>query len=59
MLLSSDKMKIFYTEHDFQVEHGNLRVQLEIPCRENRTILNKCNLKKIEMYTGYMSGDYI
>ena len=29
-LPSSDEMKMFYTEHDFQVDLENLRVQLEI-----------------------------
>ena len=29
---SSDEMKMFYTEHDFQVD-------LEISCRENTTLL--------------------
>ena len=36
-LLSSNEMKMFSTEHDFQVEPENLRVQLEISCRENGT----------------------
>ena len=27
---SSDEMEMFYTEHDFQVDLENLRVQLEI-----------------------------
>ena len=36
-LPSSDEMKMFYTEHDFQVELENLRVELEISCRENGT----------------------
>ena len=34
-LPSSDEMKMFYAEHDFQVDLENLRVQLEISCREN------------------------
>ena len=34
-LPSSDEMKMFYTEHYFQVDLENLRVQLEISCREN------------------------
>ena len=37
-LPSSDEMEMFYTEHDFQVDLENLRVQLEISCRENTTI---------------------
>ena len=36
-LPSSNEMKMFYTEHDFQVEPENLRVQPEISCRENGT----------------------
>ena len=36
---SSDEMKMFYTEHDFQVDLEKLRVQLEISCRENTTII--------------------
>ena len=36
-LPSSDEMEMFYTEHDFQVDLENLRVQLEISCRENTT----------------------
>ena len=39
-LPSSDKMKMFYTEHDFQVDLENLRVQLEISCRENTTLVH-------------------
>ena len=39
-LPSSDEMKIFYTEHDFQVDLENLRVQLEISCRENTTLIH-------------------
>ena len=31
-------MEMFYTEHDFQVDLENLRVQLEISCRENTTL---------------------
>ena len=38
-LSSSDEIKMFYTEHDFQVDLENLRVQLEISCRENTTLL--------------------
>ena len=38
-LPSSDEMEMFYTEHDFQVDLENLRVQLEISCRENTTLL--------------------
>ena len=38
-LPSSDEMKIFYTEHDFQVDLEILRVQLEISCRENTTLV--------------------
>ena len=38
-LPSFDEMKVFYTEHDFQVDLENLRVQLEISCRENTTLL--------------------
>ena len=36
-LPSSDEMKMFYTEHDFQddLENFDIRVQLEISCREN------------------------
>ena len=34
-LQSSAEMEMFYTEHDFQVDLKNLRVQLEISCREN------------------------
>ena len=34
---TSDEFEIFYTEHDFQVDLENLRVQLEISCRENTT----------------------
>ena len=30
---------MFYTEHDFQVDLENLRVQLEISCKENATLL--------------------
>ena len=33
------EMEMFYTEHDFQVDLENLRVQLEISCRENTTLL--------------------
>ena len=33
-LPSSDEMEMFYTEHDFQVDLENLRVQLEISCRD-------------------------
>ena len=33
--LGSDEMKMFYTEHDFQVDLENLRAQLELSCREN------------------------
>ena len=36
-LPSFDEMEMFYTEHDFQVDLENLRVQLEISCRENTT----------------------
>ena len=32
-------MKMFYTEHDFQVDLENLRVQFEISCRENTTLI--------------------
>ena len=45
-LPSSDEMKMFYTEHDFQVDLENLRVQLEISCRENttlNTLIATCN----------------
>ena len=38
-LPSSDEMEMFYTEHDFQVDLENLRVQLEISCRENTTLV--------------------
>ena len=38
-LPSSDEMEMFYTEHDFQVDLENLRVQLEISCKENATLL--------------------
>ena len=31
-LPSSDEMEMFYTEHNFQVDFENLRVQLEISC---------------------------
>ena len=41
-LPSSDEMKIFYTEHDFQVDLENLRVQLEISCRENTPLVCAC-----------------
>ena len=37
-LPGSDEMKIFYTEHDFQVDLENSRLQLKISCRENTTI---------------------
>ena len=40
-LPSSDEMKMFYTEHDFQVDLENLRVQLEISCRENTTLYTR------------------
>ena len=36
---SSDEMKMFYTEHDFQVDLENLQVQLEISCRDNTTYM--------------------
>ena len=36
---SSDEMKMFYTEHDFQGDLENLRVRLEISCRKNTTII--------------------
>ena len=36
---SSDEMKMLYTEHDFQLDLENLRVQLEISCRENTTLV--------------------
>ena len=39
-LPSSDEMKMFYTEHDFQVDLENLRAQLEISCRENTTVVS-------------------
>ena len=39
-LSSSDEMKMFYTEHDFQVDLENLRVQLEISCIENTTLVH-------------------
>ena len=38
-LPSSDEMEMFHTEHDFQVDLENLRVQLEISCRENTTLV--------------------
>ena len=41
-LPSSDEMKMFYTEHDFQVDLENLRVKLEISCMQreyNNSIL--------------------
>ena len=36
-------MEMFYTEHDFQVDLENLRVQLEIACRENTTLYTVCS----------------
>ena len=43
-------MKMFYTEHDFQVDLENLRVQLEISCRENTTLVIYPYSVKIIMY---------
>ena len=39
-LPSSDEIKMVYTEHDFQVDLENLRVQLEISCRENTALIS-------------------
>ena len=51
-LPSSDEMEMLYTEHNFQVDFENLRVQLEISCRENtshivigKLLIRKCTTK--------------
>ena len=50
-LPSSDEMEMFYTEHDFQVDLENLRVQLEISCRENTTLVMTSMMTRCEVET--------